>query len=54
MVERILTNTRTEDGQALAEYSLILALIAIICVAALILMGGAIAAFFFDFVEMIP
>ena len=34
---------RDEDGQGLAEYALILALIAIIAIAALIFLGGEIA-----------
>jgi pilus assembly protein Flp/PilA len=34
---------RNEDGQGLAEYALILALIAIIAIAALIFLGGEIA-----------
>jgi pilus assembly protein Flp/PilA len=34
---------RNEDGQGLAEYALILALIAIIAIAALIFLGGQIA-----------
>jgi pilus assembly protein Flp/PilA len=35
---------RDEEGQGLAEYALILALIAIIAIAALILLGGSISA----------
>jgi pilus assembly protein Flp/PilA len=31
-----------EDGQGLAEYALILVLVAIVCVAALIFLGGSI------------
>jgi len=31
---------RDEEGQALAEYGLILALIAVVCIAALTLLGG--------------
>ena len=31
---------RDEEGQGLAEYALILALIAIVCIAALIFLGG--------------
>lgn len=34
---------QNEDGQGLAEYALILALIAIIAIAALIFLGGEIA-----------
>jgi len=39
-----LTMLRDDDGQGLAEYALILALIAIIAIAALIFLGGEIAA----------
>ncbi|MFN0147608.1 MAG: Flp family type IVb pilin [Dehalococcoidia bacterium] len=34
--------TRDEDGQGLAEYGLILALIAVVCIAALTTMGTSI------------
>jgi len=33
---------KTEEGQGLAEYALILVLVAIVCVAALIFLGGSI------------
>lgn len=35
--------TKDEEGQGLAEYALILVLIAIVCVAALIFLGGSIS-----------
>jgi len=38
-----------EDGQALAEYALIITLIALVCVAALTLLGGNISTFFSGF-----
>jgi pilus assembly protein Flp/PilA len=38
-----LTNVQEEDGQGLAEYALILALIAIIAIAALVFLGGQIS-----------
>jgi pilus assembly protein Flp/PilA len=38
-----MTTVREDDGQGLAEYALILALIAIIAIAALIFLGGEIA-----------
>jgi pilus assembly protein Flp/PilA len=38
-----LSSLRDEDGQGLAEYALILALIAIIAIAALIFLGGQIS-----------
>ena len=38
-----MTMVREDDGQGLAEYALILALIAIIAIAALIFLGGEIS-----------
>ncbi len=43
-IMKLLLSRDTEAGQALAEYSLILAFIAIVCVAALGLLGLALAA----------
>jgi len=40
LAERMLPN---EDGQGLAEYALILALIAIVAIVALLFLGGAIS-----------
>jgi pilus assembly protein Flp/PilA len=34
---------RDDDGQGLAEYALILALIAIVCIVALLFMGGQVS-----------
>ncbi|HEX9204342.1 MAG TPA: Flp family type IVb pilin [Candidatus Deferrimicrobiaceae bacterium] len=39
MFQKFLARVKDEKGQALAEYGLILALIAVVCVAALILLG---------------
>jgi pilus assembly protein Flp/PilA len=39
----IVARFEREDGQALAEYGLLLALIAVVCIAALTLLGLAIA-----------
>jgi len=39
----IVSRFEREDGQALAEYGLLLALIAVVCIAALTLLGLAIA-----------
>jgi pilus assembly protein Flp/PilA len=39
----IALTTSDEEGQGLAEYGLILALIAVVCIAALTLLGGNIA-----------
>lgn len=33
---------REQDGQGMAEYGLILALVAVVCIAALVLLGGRI------------
>jgi pilus assembly protein Flp/PilA len=40
MFKRIHAMVKDEKGQALAEYGLILALIAVICIGALTLLGG--------------
>ncbi|MGH2628575.1 MAG: Flp family type IVb pilin [Anaerolineales bacterium] len=40
----VALQTRDEEGQGLAEYGLILALIAVVCIAALTALGGGIAA----------
>jgi len=40
MFKHVFTTLKDEKGQALAEYGLILALIAVICVGALTLLGG--------------
>ena len=37
---QIINRMRREDGQALVEYALILSLIAVVCIAALTLLGG--------------
>lgn len=42
MVTRFIAKLRDEEGQGLAEYALILVLVAIVCVAALIFLGGSI------------
>jgi pilus assembly protein Flp/PilA len=40
MLKKFTAMMKDEKGQALAEYGLILALIAVICVGALTLLGG--------------
>jgi pilus assembly protein Flp/PilA len=42
-LEGLLGNAREEEGQALAEYGLLLALIAVACLAAVTALGLAIA-----------
>jgi pilus assembly protein Flp/PilA len=42
MLARFIGKLRDEEGQGLAEYALILVLVAIVCVAALIFLGGSI------------
>jgi pilus assembly protein Flp/PilA len=43
LVRRILSLTDRQDGQGLAEYALILALIALAAIVALIFIGGQIS-----------
>lgn len=43
-----------ENGQALAEYSLILALIVVVGIAALMLFGGGVLGLWSDFVDSWP
>jgi Flp pilus assembly pilin Flp len=47
----LLVWTREAEGQALAEYGLILALVAIAAVGGLVLVGGAISTPFSTFVD---
>ncbi len=42
MLKKLTAMMKDEKGQALAEYGLILALIAVICVGALTLLGGGV------------
>ncbi len=47
MLERyvaLVARAEGEEGQALAEYGLLVALIAVVCIAAVTLLGGNIAA----------
>ena len=44
----------SERGQALTEFGLILALIAVVCVAALTALGLAVGAFYTDFEALLP
>ncbi len=43
LVQWVKDNAKREEGQAMAEYGLILALIAVVCIAALTLIGTGIA-----------
>jgi len=51
---RLLARFRSEEGQALAEYGLILALIAVICLATLGLIGLAISGTLGDVAAAMP
>ncbi|HET7473459.1 MAG TPA: Flp family type IVb pilin [Candidatus Limnocylindrales bacterium] len=43
-LQRLLARfERDDDGQGLAEYALILALIAVVCIVALLFMGGQVS-----------
>jgi len=46
-MERLRNLSTTEDGQGLAEYALILALIAIVAITALLFLGGQISGIIF-------
>ena len=45
---------RDEEGQAMVEYGLIIALIAIVVIAALVILGPRIANLFNDVAETLP
>jgi pilus assembly protein Flp/PilA len=42
IVDRLQSKIRDEDGQALVEYGLLLALIAVVCIAIVTTLGGRI------------
>lgn len=44
-VKNLAAVAENEEGQSLAEYGLILALIAVVCIAAVTALGGEIAAY---------
>jgi pilus assembly protein Flp/PilA len=48
LIVGLVTRVRSEAGQALTEYGLIMALIAVVCMAALGVIGLAIAGFLDD------
>ncbi|MDH3300501.1 MAG: Flp family type IVb pilin [Acidimicrobiia bacterium] len=45
-MQRLAENAKNEKGAALAEYGLLVALIAVVCIGAITLLGGNIAAAF--------
>ena len=51
LARTLLAWVHDADGQALAEYGLILAFVAIAAVGGLVLIGGAISGSFTDFVD---
>ncbi len=53
-ISRVLRRLKDENGQALAEYSLILAFVAMACVVALGLLGLAIAGHIDTFAAAFP
>jgi len=50
-MKKFLAKMRKEEGQTLVEYGLLLALIAIVCIAALLLLGPAVSATFQSMVD---
>lgn len=53
-LQRFVTRIEREDGQALAEYGLILALVAVACIAALGLLAAGIIGVFGDITAAFP
>jgi len=53
-LQRFVSRMEREDGQALAEYGLILALVAIACIAALGLLAAGIIGVFGDITAAFP
>ena len=53
-MKKILDFLKDENGQGMAEYALILALIAIVVIGALTLLGPKIAVFFNKVNEQVP
>jgi len=51
---RLLARFRSEEGQALAEYGLILALIAVVCILALTAIGLAVSGTLGDVAAAMP
>jgi pilus assembly protein Flp/PilA len=48
LISRFMVWVREEKGQTMAEYGLILALVAVVVITAITLLGGNISAFFTD------
>lgn len=53
-VKNFFSRLRKEDGQAMVEYGLIIALIAVAVIAALVILGPQIAGLFSDVGESLP
>ena len=51
LARSLLEYLHDAEGQALAEYGLVLALVAVAAVGGLVLIGGAVSASFTDFVD---
>jgi len=50
LINKLIRPTRDESGQALAEYALIVAFIAIVCIAVLVALGTAVGIPFQDYI----
>ena len=46
MIKKVMNFIKEEEGAGLAEYALLLVLIAVVCIAALTALGGSIAGVF--------
>lgn len=53
-IRNLFNRIRTDDGQALAEFSLVLAFVALVCVVALTAIGTSVIEPFEDFVGGLP
>jgi pilus assembly protein Flp/PilA len=53
MLEKVKTQLKSQRGQGLSEYGLIIALISVVCIGALIYLGPKIANRFFDIGDQI-
>lgn len=54
MLERLLEFSKDEEGQALAETAMVLALVFLVCIVVVTQFGGRVQGFYQDFVAAYP